>query len=659
MNTARRFPLRSIANLPLSLPDVILTCVVFILCYQGARLAFVLGIPPDQTPSFWPPTAILLAVVLLVPTRIWTPLIAAGVGAMALADFRDGVSIGPEIWLSLGCITEAFIALLGISRLFRGAPQLTNAKALAKYLVAGVILAPLVSAFVGAISSVPGGYWVQWRLRFFSDALAYLTLTPAILTWYRAGRAWVNNPRNFLELACLMSLLSLFGYLAFIAGGERAQPALLYSLVPLLLWAALRLGLKGVSTSIVVVALLSIWGAAHGRGPFSDEEPRISILSLQLFLFFAAMPFMFLAVLVEDRKQAADTLRESEQRFRYVANTAPVVIWMAGPDKLCTYVNQVWLNFTGRPLEAELGYGWAEGIHPEDRQACVEGYTRAFDRREPFTSEYRLRRHDGEYRWILDSSIPRFEADGSFAGYIGSAVDVTDRKRAEETLSNLSGRLIEAQEAERHYIARELHDDVSQKLALLCVEMHQFSSALLASQAKLANRLHSLIGQISEIGGDVHALSHRLHSSKLETLGLVTTMRGFCRELAEQRDVKIEFTHNDVPSELPPQVPLYLFRILQEGLSNAVKHSGARQFEVRLARMSDQLQLTIRDPGVGFDPGMAMYTHGLGLISMRERVNLLKGRISIVSKPQGGTEIQVRVPLTARTDIDRKAASAS
>jgi PAS domain S-box-containing protein len=358
------------------------------------------------------------------------------------------------------------------------------------------------------------------------------------------------------------------------------------------------------------------------------------------------------------RRKAEVLQRESEGRFRLVANSAPVMIWMCAPDKLCTYVNQPWLDFTGRPLETELGSSWAEGVHPEDKQACVEAYAQAFDRRQPFTIEYRLRRQDGEYRWILDSGVPRLNADGSFAGYIGSAVDVTDRKRAEEALACLSGRLIEAQEQERHHIARELHDDISQKLALLFIELQQLAHTVPDSQAQLGNRLDPFFDRISKICSDVHALSHRLHSSKLETLGLVAAMRGFCRELAEQRDVKIDLTDDEIPKVLPPQVSLCLFRILQEGLSNALKHSGVRQFEVRLERVSDQVELTIRDPGVGFDPGMAMYSEGLGLISMRERINNVKGTISIVSKPQGGTEIKVRVPIAASTDTGQMTASA-
>ena len=126
------------------------------------------------------------------------------------------------------------------------------------------------------------------------------------------------------------------------------------------------------------------------------------------------------------------TNSESEARFRLVANTAPVMIWMSGPDRLCTYFNQPWLEFTGRSTEAERGNGWAEGVHPEDSEKCLETYTKAFDQRQSFQMEYRLRRRDGEYRWIFDLGVPRWNADGSFAGYIGSCLDTTERKRAKK-----------------------------------------------------------------------------------------------------------------------------------------------------------------------------------------------------------------------------------
>jgi PAS domain S-box-containing protein len=138
---------------------------------------------------------------------------------------------------------------------------------------------------------------------------------------------------------------------------------------------------------------------------------------------------------------------------------------MAGADKLCTYFNQPW-QFTGRPLEADLGNGWTEVVHPEDVSTCLDTYSRAFDRRDRFEMQYRLRRHDGEYRWVSDIGVPRYNPDGSFAGYIGSCMDVTDRKLAEEALASMGRKLIEAHEEERTWIARELHDDINQRFVV-------------------------------------------------------------------------------------------------------------------------------------------------------------------------------------------------
>ena len=180
----------------------------------------------------------------------------------------------------------------------------------------------------------------------------------------------------------LIAGLVLVSYIVFTLPEDSRSPALFYTLVPFLLWSALRFGWLGVSTSLIAVTSLSIWGAVHGRGPFSNLVPLTDPLPLQMFLVFASIPFMVLAALAEEHEQAAHVVRESEERFRLVANTAPVMIWMAGTDRLCTYVNQPWLEFTGRPLEAELGNGWVERVHKEDLKRCLKTYSQAFGQRQ-------------------------------------------------------------------------------------------------------------------------------------------------------------------------------------------------------------------------------------------------------------------------------------
>jgi PAS domain S-box-containing protein len=533
----------------------------------------------------------------------------------------------------------------------------------------------------------------------------------------------------------------------------------------------------GVSTSVVLVAVLSIWGATHGRGPFTEPQPINNVLSLQLFLFFAAAPFMVLAVLVEERKTAADELGESEEkfrsvfrdagmgmaivspegrflagnqafstfigytekellgktvesvthpedwptfsqrlsqaladgasfqgvekrclhkdgkvlcgecsaslirdihgkpqyfvaevlditerkranqnlieseeRFRLVANSAPVLIWMSGTDKLRTFFNKCWLDFTGRAEEQELGEGWAQGVHPADLEHCLGIYSGAFDARVDFEMEYRLRRYDGKYRWVVDYGVPRIESDGTFCGYIGSCVDITDRKLNAESLEELSGRLIAAQEEERGRIARELHDDFSQRLALLGIGLSRLWKKRPESEEDERTLVRELWNRTQEISSDVHRLSHQLHSSKLEHVGLGPALMGLCEEISEKYGIQVEFTDREAPLQIPKDVALCLFRVAQEALSNVVKHSQAKQARVELGNANNEIRLRIVDAGLGFDVALSSTDAGIGLVGMRERLRLVGGRLSVHSAPARGTEILAEVPLSVSAD---------
>jgi PAS domain S-box-containing protein len=337
--------------------------------------------------------------------------------------------------------------------------------------------------------------------------------------------------------------------------------------------------------------------------------------------------------------------RESEYRFLLVAKAAPVMIWMSGTDKLCTFFSEPWLEFTGRPLDAELGNGWAEGVYPDDLEQCLAAYVDSFDRRVPFQMQYRLRRHDGEYRWIFDTGVPRFDVEGSFLGYIGSCIDVTDRKLAEEALLSLSGQLINAQEEERIRIAREIHDDYQQRLAMLSIDLESLIQDLEMDSAA-SRRLNELWNRVGELGADLHSLSHRLHSSTLDNLGLAAALRSLCTEFADYHSIGVNFEEQNVPGSIPREVALCLFRITQEALQNVKKHSGANSADVRVEGMDHEIHLTVSDNGSGFDPGGASKQDGIGIRSMEERVRLVRGQFVVRARPMEGTKIDVRVPIS-------------
>jgi two-component system, NarL family, sensor histidine kinase FusK len=216
----------------------------------------------------------------------------------------------------------------------------------------------------------------------------------------------------------------------------------------------------------------------------------------------------------------------------------------------------------------------------------------------------------------------------------------------EEALSTVSRRLIEAQEQERRRIARELHDDIGQRLALLAANLTGVAQGACESP-RFQSQTIELQQKAAAIAADIQTLSHRLHTSRLELLGVTAAIRHFCEEFADQQKAVVHFDSHDLPGELPREIALCLFRIVQEGLNNAVKHSGVRQFEVLLSWKPDHVELVVSDSGKGFDVAAARAGRGLGLISMEERIKLVDGDLAVDSQPHLGTRIHARVPFSS------------
>jgi PAS domain S-box-containing protein len=350
------------------------------------------------------------------------------------------------------------------------------------------------------------------------------------------------------------------------------------------------------------------------------------------------------------KRKAEAVLRESEKRFQVMADTTPSLIWMCDAQGKMTYLNERRIAFTGPEPDAGFGDTWIAYVHPDDQMKILESLSRALETRQPFSQEYRLRRSDGVYRWMFDVASPRVNGDGSFGGFIGSAIDTTDQKLAQEALEKVSGQLIDAQEKERSRIARDLHDDICQRLALLSMEIEQANRRSDGSPATTKKSLEDIRKHCSEIAGDVQSLSHQLHSSRLDSLGIVAAIRGFCGELSKQHEIAIEFSEADVPAHLPKDICLCLFRVAQEALHNAVKYSRVSQFTVELSGVEGGVQLMVSDAGAGFDVQAAKKNGGLGLLSMQERIRLVDGSFSVESKPWQRTRVVATVPLIAERE---------
>jgi len=288
-------------------------------------------------------------------------------------------------------------------------------------------------------------------------------------------------------------------------------------------------------------------------------------------------------------------------------------------------------------------------VHPDDQQQFSEALADARQNHRLFAREFRTVRPDGAIRWLESRGKFYYTKDGTPERMIGVSLDITRRKQAEEALSGMTRKLIEAQEQERTRIARDLHDDIAQRLALITFDLEELENNAMDDRLRMG--LGELNKQVSDVVTNIQTLSHELYSSKLEYLGLFAAVKAFCAESRVHQRAEIEFSSHDLPADVPPEISLCLFRVLQQALHNAVKHSGVKYFEVQLWGTPTEIHLSVRDLGVGFDVEAALKSQGMGLVSMKERMSLVGGELSIESQPKRGTTIHARAPIRSSAEF--------
>src|SRR5215469_6029525 len=439
--------------------------LAFCLFQAAFYLAYRYGMSFTRTTSspFWFPDSVLLCALLCVRVRWWwLPLIAT-------LPIRLWVAVPPEIplWFLMSAFVvdcaKAVLSATLLRRFLSDPFRFATVRDFGLYCLVAVLLTPALGAVGGAAARHGLGYpyWPSWEQWFLGDALAGLIITPIMFYWLvrPAPLRDVLRGRSVeaILLACgLLVSLSL----AFEPASNRLGFADSRLNVPIafLVWAAIRFGMYGASAAAALLSFFAIVAALSGSGPFDARSPADSAAALQQFLLLRVGPLYLVAVLIDQAHRVERSLRESEQRFRQMADTAPALIWMTGADGVCTFFNSGLLRFTGRSLEQQQGDGWVSGVHGADRQRCLATYRASFDARRPFELEYRLRRYDGEDRWMLDRGVPRYAPDGEFIGYIGCAIDVTDRRLNEMALRQSEERYREVVESQTDLVCRFLED---------------------------------------------------------------------------------------------------------------------------------------------------------------------------------------------------------
>jgi PAS domain S-box-containing protein len=647
--------------------------------YVATQIAWALCFPDSKVSLFFPPHAVLVSILLLVPTRHWWAYTLAAASAHFLATQQAQW----PAWYALHC--EAFdavqnLATAGGIRLLIKSPlnALSLRDAIVFFLIA-VVIVPFGTAFWGAALTVYHGfgtrYWIEWRNLGISNAVTAVVLVPAILLGVH--QLYVRRPRvplrRAVEAAVAGASTVAVGILVFdrTPAGPGTSPPLLYAPIPLLIWAALRFGLGGISVSMLIITFQAIWGTMRGHGPFLTQSPAENALALQLFLLMTAAPLMLLAVVIEEECRAKEALRESKDRMDLAVEAANVAMWVwdvSGDDG--------WMTERGRSLlglkpDAPVDYAaLLDRVHPEDRAAREAAIKHALATRGEYEMEYRVLQPDGGVRWINARGRCGAPGDGTGLKLFGVSMDVTARKAAEaaaardrEELEHLCRVALVGE------MAASLAHEVNQPLAAMVSNAN-------AAQRFLANDDVDL-REVREILTDISSDGHRASD-------VIRGIKDLVRKVEGQRAVVdvnlvigevVRLVRPDAHARgcelatglepgLPPVLadPVQLQQVLLNLVVNAfhAMHRSPRderRVEITSCRADARtVEVSVRDrgPGLPFGAPSRVFERfystkrdgmGMGLAIARSIVEAHSGTIDAENADGGGARFWFRIPV--------------
>ena len=666
-------------HVKLRLSPLLVGLLVSVAYYVGAKLGFALTLKPQPVSVLWPPNSILLAALLLTPPRWWFWIFLMVVPAHWASQLQSGV---PQIMILCWFISnacEALIGALSIRFLSRGKFHLDTFRHTGIFILCGVLLAPFLSSFVDAGFVALNGwgqsaYWQVWRTRFFSNALAALTLVSLIVSW---SDLRIEGRRNkmqssILEAVALAFCLISVSLLIFVRQkpGVETEMALLYMPLPFVLWAAVRFGVAGASASLVVVTIVSIWGAAQGYGPFASHSPLENALSLQIFLILVCIPQLCLAAALQERRKSEEALRRSEERYRELIETQTDLICRFLPDTTLTFVNDAYCRFFGRQREELIGRKFTELIPEPEREATLKRIAALAKAGGVQTAEHQVLLPDGKRAWHHWVNHAISGSDGRVIEFQAIGRDISDRKRAEEANAKLAhvSRLAVVGE-----LTASIAHEINQPLGAILSNADAASMLLEAHPHKIED-LKQILADIrkddaraSEVVRHIRRLL-RKRQLELRPLDLNATISGvleLIRAEAHRRNAVCK-------ADLQPNLPLVkgdqvdLQQVLLNLALNGLDAMNETPAERRLLRISSavlgstDVEVTVCDAGCGIAPERLPLLFesfattkneglGLGLSISHAIIEAHRGRIWAENNANGGATFHFTIPTEETT----------
>lgn len=672
-----------------SVAGILALAVVY---HLAARLGLKLAYVQINTSPVWPPTGIALAALLAFGLRLW-PGVSLGV---FLGSLLTGAPLSLALGMTLGNTLEAVTGALILRRALDFHNDLDRIQDVVR-LVGVAIVSTAISATFGATTltltglSDPGAYGSIWLTWWIGDLLGALVVTPALLVWI-SRRPAAPDPRRLPEVAALTALLCLTTLYVFSDRPSSSifHQALIYLIFPFVLWAAVRFGPRGASAAIVLVSGIAIAGTIRGAGPFALQSTNDSLVLLQTFTGVVSLTALILAAATAERRKAAAALLQRAEELVTLNESSRVFLDNAELPGIYNAICQLavtrldldatWIETDGRgdlagalaaaygvPMEhvPDIRTRWrpasAAGVLPREQVRTIDDLGgAAADPDQPHQALATLPLLIGGRPFgvlhLLSTDREFFTAERmllirSYANLAAVVIQNSwlfdEVRRSNRQLHALSQRLFQAQEQERLHLSRELHDESGQLLTALMVQLGLLERD--ADQPQMVvRRLGELKQTTREIQDNLHRLAVDLRPASLDHLGLVTALQQYVRDFGEQFGIAIEFEAVGMTRDrLPTELETAIFRIVQESLTNVIRHAGASRVDIILSRRGGAVAATIEDDGIGFNPDSSPSEQHLGLFGMRERVEALGGSLSIESSPGKGTTVNVEVPLDA------------